>query len=93
MRRLIWSLASLRDLRAIDEYIASESRQAALRTLQAIRDRADQLRTYPRSGPVLSGEFRSLSVRTAPYLIIYRAAKDRIEIVRIRHTREDWRPQ
>ena len=93
MRRLIWSLASLRDLRSIDAYIALDSRQAALQTLGAIRQRAEQLRGFPGSGPVLGGEFRYLSLRTAPYVIIYRAQKNRIEIVRIRHAREDWRPE
>jgi plasmid stabilization system protein ParE len=93
MRRLIWSFASRRDLIAIEEFIGADSPSAALRMIGAIRERAEQLRRFPASGPSLGGEIRSLTVRGTPFLVIYRINDGRIEIARIRHAREDWRPE
>ena len=93
MRRLIWSHASLRDLSAIEDFIGADNPRAALRIGRAIRDRAEQLRRFPASGPSLEGEFRSLKVRDAPYVLVYRIGERRIEILRVRHAREDWRPE
>ena len=93
MRRLIWSHASRRDLNAIEESIGADNPRAALRIVCAIRDRAEQLRHFPASGPTLSGEFRSLTVRGTPFVVVYRIGEGRVEIARVRHTREDWRPE
>lgn len=61
----------------------------AAAALTAIRGRADLLRTYPRIGrPALNGS-HVLRVRKTPYLLFYRIEDDRIEILRIRHDREE----
>lgn len=90
MQRLIWSPSALDDLTGINLYLAPLDGAAAGRMLRAIRATADRLRDYPRVGRALNERFRILGVRTTPYLLVYRIAGDRVEIIRIRHASEDW---
>ncbi len=90
MPRLTWSPSSRRDLLGIDAFLAEHDAAAAIRTLRAIRTAADRLRDYPRIGRALDEPFRVLGVRGTPYLIIYRLRAGEIEVVRLRHARENW---
>lgn len=92
MPRIIWSDASRRDLRHIDDFISGDNAEAALGILRRIRRSADLLEQFPAIGPMLQGEQRYLSVRGAPYVIIYRIDNARIEVIRVRHVREHWFP-
>jgi len=81
----------LLDLRAIDHWLSSNGTPSiATTTLTAIRARANLLEHYPRIGRTGPGDSRILRVRRTPYLLFYRIAADRIEILRIRHDREGW---
>ena len=90
MPRLIWSLSSLRDLQDIDAYLTERHDAAAARVLRAVRRAAERLRDLPRIGPALEEPFRIMSVRTTPYLLVYRVLRDDVEVVRIRHSSENW---
>ncbi len=90
MRRLIWSPSSLRDLQGIDAFLTERNDGAAARILRAIRSATRRLLDYPRIGPGLDEPFRVLGVRGTPYLLIYRLRNEDIEIVRVRHARENW---
>ena len=90
MPRLIWSPESLDDLRNIAAWLAPRDARAGLAALRAIRAAADRLTDYPRIGRAIDEPFRVLGVRTTPYLIIYRLHGDAIDIIRVRHRREDW---
>ena len=92
MPRVIWSDASRRDLRNIDDFISSDDAAAALGVLRRIRRSAALLEQFPAIGPILQGEQRYLSVRSTPYVIVYRIDNARIEVIRVRHAREDWFP-
>lgn len=92
MPRVIWSDASRRDLQAIDDYIAREDAAAALAILRKIPRSAIMLEQFPAIGPLLQGEYRYLSVRGTPYVIVYRIERVRVEVTRVRHMREDWFP-
>ena len=87
-----WTRLALADLRAIDAWLTSgASKEQAIVTLGEIRRRADVLRDFPRGGrPMLRHDFRVLRVFATPYLILYRIHDDEIEILRIRHERQDW---
>lgn len=93
MPELIWSHASLDDLRTTDRYLTEVADgETAVRTLMAIRERADALRDFPGIGPVVSDRgFHSLVVRSTSYVIIYRFRNGVIEIVRIHHQQHNWR--
>ena len=90
MPRLIWSPSSLRDLQDIDAFLTERNDSAAARILRAIRLTADRLLDFPRIGPAFDEPFRVLSIRTTPYLLVYRLQRDDVEIVRVRHSSENW---
>lgn len=94
MRALEWTVPALRDLRTVEQWLVENaSAEISTRTLQAILGRADFLRRFPQGGPrVTRQEFRSLRVMGTPYILLYRILDDRIQILRIRHEREDWHP-
>lgn len=92
MSRVIWSEASRRDLAGIDAFISQENAEAALGILRRIRKSAALLEQFPAIGTILQGEHRYLSVRSTPYVIVYRVEKGRVEVARVRHVREDWFP-
>jgi len=92
MPRLIWSLRSRVDLRRIDAWLTSNaSWDIAAKTLVSIQRQTDLLLAHPLAGPAAGRVRRSLRVHGTRYILIYRVSKARIEIVRIRHEREDWR--
>jgi plasmid stabilization system protein ParE len=94
MRVLEWTTAALRDLEGIDAWLSEEADpEVSIRILTAIRDRATFLLDYPRSGPPLDGETHSLRVQGTNYSLVYRVLDaDRIQIVRIFHGLQNWRP-
>jgi toxin ParE1/3/4 len=59
--------------------------------MEAIRDATTLLESFPAAGPALDRIARSLRVRRTPYVLIYRVDRTAVTLLRIRHTREDWR--
>ena len=92
MRRLSWTVPAREDLRSLDAWLTKEARpQVAVRTLAEILERARFLLNFPHGGrPFLDKQFRVLRVLDTPYILIYRIKGDTIEILRVRHEREDW---
>ena len=89
--RLIWSPSARDDLVGIDRYLSQLDPVVAMKVLLAIRNTANRLLEYPRIGRAVSAPFRVLGVRDTAFLIVYRLHGGAIEIIRIRHDREDWR--
>jgi toxin ParE1/3/4 len=92
MQRLIWSPEARDDLRNIGTWLGERNARVALDTLRAIRASADRLTQYPRIGRAIDEPFRVLGIRSTPYLIVYRITDDGIDVVRVRHRRENWLP-
>ena len=94
MTRLIWSPEAQHDVRDIANFLLTRNRGAAKTVVQSIRSRADSLREHPRLGePLGVFDLRKLTIPIYPYVLVYRVVADNIEIVRVRHTSEDWRPR
>jgi plasmid stabilization system protein ParE len=91
--KLDWTGPALADIRGIDHHLSQYSPEAAAQHLASIIDSADILKSYPAIGPALDGATRSLRVRHTRYLLIYRIRGAEVEILRVRHDREDWRPE
>src|SRR3546814_19406285 len=74
MRRLTWTAPALADLREINAFLRREADgKTAVRTLSAIRQRANLLKEFPHAGPLVEDQtFRSLKVLTTPFVIAYR---------------------
>lgn len=90
MPGLIWAPSARRDLTTINDYVGENDAGTALDTLRAIRKAANRLTDYPRIGRAMNPQFRVLGVRATQYLIVYRIRNDGVEIVRVRHRRENW---
>lgn len=74
MARLIWTEPALADLEAIADYIALDAPTAARRLVQRVVEHVEQLRQFPRSGPV-PREFRDDRYRQIvepPCRVLYR---------------------
>lgn len=83
-RRVVWTAAALRDLKAILSYLGQFNPQAAARLAERIVASGESLVTYPERGRSTEGARREL-LTVWPYLIGYRVRGDRVEIVRVRH--------
>jgi len=89
---VVWARVALDDLIAIDAWLDEHvSPATALAMVIAIRRRADFLRDFPYGGRRLRRDTRVLRVLGTPYLIHYRLAAQRCEVLRVYHEREDWR--
>lgn len=91
MPELVWTTPAIRDLQAIDIWL-SEHRFAALaeQRLARLRERAELLTQFPHIGRPIDGGVRVMRVFDSPYLLLYRLKNGKLEILRIRHEREDW---
>ncbi|KQM22458.1 hypothetical protein ASE73_14595 [Sphingomonas sp. Leaf24] len=86
-----WSAPARVDLEAIDDKFLAIDTALADRMIDRIEQAGKFLREHPGAGPeILSGTVRKWRVRGTPYLLFYRMLPDRVEILRIRHDREDW---
>jgi len=93
MSSLLWSVEARADLRRIDHWLTiNASGEIATRMLQAIGERSTLLLDFPLAGPLMGDNQRSLGVTNTPYILIYRPHRSGIEILRIRHNRQGWRP-
>ncbi|MDX8448322.1 type II toxin-antitoxin system RelE/ParE family toxin [Mesorhizobium captivum] len=87
---IIRSPAVENDLTDIWLSIAKDSPRAADHFLDAITERILQLAVFPESGPRrpdIGADTRALTISN--YLILYRHAEERIEVVRIVHGARD----
>jgi plasmid stabilization system protein ParE len=88
-----WSIAALRHLGRVHDFLAVESPGAAGRAVSLLRASAARLAAFPEIGrPIdaLEGEFREWIVPfgQGAYLMRYRRDGDRVVILAIRHSRE-----
>jgi toxin ParE1/3/4 len=93
MSRIFWSDRAEADLTDIGRYWFAHSPAGAADLATRIDQAAEFLATMPGAGPAVghstAGKWR---VRGADYVLIYRVTDRGIEILRVRHVREDRRP-
>jgi toxin ParE1/3/4 len=90
--RIEWTTLADSDLRHIHGYIAADSQKAAVAVIAAIRRAIrGQLATSPFSGRVGRVEgTRELVIPRLPYIVAYRVADSRVQILRILHGAQRW---
>jgi plasmid stabilization system protein ParE len=91
--RVVWSQSAINDLKAIFNYLNEDDPHAAAAAFRAIRAKADLLRQFPALGPTFDGAVRQLSVSRTPYVIIYKLQPDRVHLLRLFDSRQDWQNQ
>ncbi|MGM0588948.1 MAG: type II toxin-antitoxin system RelE/ParE family toxin [Bacteroidota bacterium] len=90
--RIVWSPTSQRKIDEIVDYISKDNVDAALALVEEFEKRVQYLKKHPRSGqmvPALNDELVRLLVVQSNYLIIYEINQDQIDILTIRHARQD----
>ena len=90
-RRVVWTAAALRDLKAIQAYFDQFNPQAAARLADRLVAAGESLAVHPERGRPASAGRRELLV-VWPYLIGYRVRTVQVEIIRIRHGAQAPRP-
>ncbi len=86
-----WSDLAIADLRDIDDYWSGYDAASAERVASLIEAASAFLATMPSAGPALRrNDARKWLVGSTPYLLIYRVLDSGIEILRVRHGRENW---
>jgi addiction module RelE/StbE family toxin len=89
-----WTAPADNDLDEIWTHIAKDNIDAADRTADRLKDAAEGLAQHPALGR--KGKLdntRELIVSGLPYMLIYRIAGERIEILRAYHGARSWPPK
>ncbi|HEY0311732.1 MAG TPA: type II toxin-antitoxin system RelE/ParE family toxin [Allosphingosinicella sp.] len=87
-----WARAAQADLARIDEHLAEIDPGFADRVGAAAIGAARFLAQWPNSGAAVGFGTRNKTIVATPYILLYRLAVDRIQILRVRHVRENWFP-
>jgi addiction module RelE/StbE family toxin len=90
--RIVWSPTSQRKIDEIVEYISKDNVDAALALVEDFEKRVQYLQKHPRSGRMvlaLNDEMVRQLVVQSNYVIIYEINKDHIDILTIRHAKQD----
>ena len=88
---IFWSTQALRDLNAAFDYIATSDRQKAIDTDVLIRASVDRLTDFPHRGrPGRRAGTRELLISGVPYLVVYSVGTNRINVLHIWHTAQNW---
>lgn len=92
--RIVRTRRYLSELVAIGDYIAERNPQAAHEVVNRIDGSAALLAQNPFIGRVgdIAGT-RELVVTSTPYIVAYRVADDRIELLFVQHGAREWPPQ
>ena len=92
MKLPVWSARARADIVGQVDWVEQVDPVAAQRLRDAIDRRAIWLAKVPYAGARLGRtETRSFHVLGTSYVIVYRPVGETIEIVRVRHQRQNWR--
>ena len=87
-----WTLPARDDLARIDELYSAQDPEFAEKVGRLAIRAGRFLSDWPGSGSLVSdGGLRKWPVLGTPYILMYRILPDRIQILRVRRNREDWR--
>ncbi len=91
--KIIWSPTARIKIKKILEYVAEDNPDGALALIDQLEAKVENLKVNPESGRVLpelkNDKFRELVVHKN-YGVIYEINSDIIEILTIRHFRQDF---
>jgi toxin ParE1/3/4 len=88
---LRWTRRALQHIRGIRDYLAADSPEAAARTISAIFQKSEQLRSFPESGRVV-GEWARRPYRelvVGSYHLIYEIQGSTVFLLGVLHGRQD----
>jgi len=86
-----WTIRARGDVALIDDRYRQIDPDLADRFGREALNAARFLATTPAAGPSVELGLRKWPVRHSEYLLFYRIVSGGVEIVRVRHARENWR--
>jgi toxin ParE1/3/4 len=89
---VIWADPAKSDLRAIHDFIASDSKYYAKKVIQDILDRTDVLEEYPMAGRKVqeTDDENIREIFAYSYRILYEIKSEKVHIIGIIHGRRDF---
>ncbi len=94
MSRVRWTPDARADLARIDDFYAEIDADYADRIGDAAIAAADSLAESPLVAAVIEGlDARKWRVPKTPYILFVRIKGPTLEVLRVRHDREDWKPR
>lgn len=89
--KVVWTKRAVNDIHQVREHIRFDNPPAAARTGERLESAASNLAQYPEMGR--NGEIpgtRELVIPGLPYIVVYRVQGDRVQILRIFHSKQKW---
>jgi toxin ParE1/3/4 len=90
MRRSEWTDPARQDLGKIHDFYRQTAPDYAARVARAAAAAGRFLCQHPLAGAEIDIDVRKWPVPQTKFRLFYRVLEDRIQILRIRHVREDW---
>lgn len=92
--KVVWTETALKRLDEIEAYIKQESERAARQTILTLVNKTiDQLSLYPGSGkPGRLYGTRELFFLDIPYVVVYTADTEKVTIITVFHTAQNYHP-
>jgi toxin ParE1/3/4 len=89
--RIRWTSDAANDLENITIYLHREHRSAAPAVIRTIIDAISTLARFPNRGrPGIVPGTRELVLSTLPYIVVYSATDQAIQLLHIFHAAQDW---
>ena len=92
MRRARWTKLAQADFARIDDFYQDLNAEFADRLGHAALVASRFLAENPRAGAVLEEEVRKWRITSFEYVLLYRIVGNGIEVLRMHHARQNWRP-
>jgi toxin ParE1/3/4 len=90
--RLVLAPSARRELVDAIAYVAAENPVAAARLNSTIQAAISRILAFPKLGTMSRRGQRRLQVAGTPYLIVYRATRETVVILRVWHGARQWPP-
>jgi toxin ParE1/3/4 len=88
---IVWRRQAERDLEHLFDFVLQHDPGAAQRLCDRIERRVAQLRSHPHMGrPGRAAGTRELVITRSPYVVAYRAAASRIDVLAVIHAARRW---
>ncbi|MGG5819762.1 type II toxin-antitoxin system RelE/ParE family toxin [Falsiroseomonas sp. HW251] len=90
--RLVFAPSARRELADALTYVAAENPVAAQKLNSTIQAAIARILAFPSLGPRFGRGQRRVPVGGTPYLIVYRATRETVVILRVWHGARQWPP-
>ena len=93
--KVFWSYVAVGNLIENNRYIAKENPDAARRIIKEIYEAGSRIKQYPEKGRIVPeiGKANIREVFSGNYRIIYKIESKRINILTVRHMRQDLKKE